>query len=124
MNRQNRLPDDRFANAVFVRGEEPVEDLVVRLDRIGSGLTSPLDYPVMLHAMVVLEEWQRWGGEPRRRGDPEPEFSESVVLRRLEAAGVAWPGGRRITVEEVRESLCRLAAAGAVRGLRVQGGAL
>lgn len=112
-----------FEDAVISRAYEPVEEVVVRLDRISEGLTSPLDYTVMLHAMFLMEEWRLWHGQPRREGRPEPEFTGEVVLQRLEAAGVVWPGGRAIGVEEVEASLQRLARAGAVRGLRLDGGA-
>lgn len=110
-------------NAVIYRAYEPVEEVVVRLDRISKGLTSPLDYPVMLHTLFLMGEWQMWRGQPRREGQPEPEFSAEVVLRRLETAGVAWPDGRAVSVEEVGASLQRVAEAGAVRGLRPGGGA-
>ncbi|MEV5864378.1 hypothetical protein AB0L83_32245 [Streptomyces sp. NPDC052071] len=116
------MPEEEFSDASFGRAWEPVEHVVVHLDRISNGLTSPLDYPVMLHTMVLLEEWQVWRGPGRLRGLPEPEFSEAEVLRRLEEAGIAWPDGREITAAEVFESLFRLASVGAVRGLRLNGG--
>ncbi|HBF80262.1 MAG TPA: hypothetical protein DD420_10160 [Streptomyces sp.] len=39
-----------FQNEMVYQAYEPVEEVVVHLDRISDGLTSPLDYPVMLHA--------------------------------------------------------------------------
>ncbi|MYW08570.1 hypothetical protein GT034_09465 [Streptomyces sp. SID2563] len=114
---------DDFANGLFQRAWEPTDYLVVYLDRISSGLSSPLDYPVMLHTMALLEEWRMWDGPGRLVGVPEPDRSSTEVLRRLTAAGIAWPDGRVITESEVLESLHRLATVGAVRGLQMGGDA-